>query len=160
MKRLFSALIALGFLVCGTLSPPRAQAANPQADSGPVDGIRFPLTPQGRILTSLRRSFPHNRDIPPGPSLDDANKAALGLPFTLAMVSDLNAFPAPSRTQAPLALHGRFPQGLTVAVLSGVDNALCPALTGNALPAENIYGIAFAATALGPVHNSRIIAAR
>lgn len=148
MKHLSSALIVFWLIACGSLPLPPAWATKPHSDFRPLDGFNFPLTYQGRVLTSLRRSFPDNPGIPLGPSVDEASKAVLNLPFTLAMVSDLDIFPAPPSLQAPLALHGRFRPGLLVAVLSGVHNAFCPALTGNAISTENIYGVSFAATSL------------
>lgn len=112
------------------------------------DGPDFPHDATGRVPTALGRSFAGQPDIPAGPTLDAARRAAAALPFRLALVSDGESWDGTTAPHGPLLLHGRFRAGLPVFILSATTDAVCPAHTGTARTVENVYGTAFAATGL------------
>lgn len=111
----------------------------------PQGGLDFPLDAQGRVLTALRRSFPHNSDLPPGPSLAAARRAASRLPFVMALASVRQADSESISPQATYMLHGAFRPGLPVRILDAAGDA-CTARTGPASQEENVYGTVFPVT--------------
>ncbi len=133
-------------LAWGLWAPHALSAANLPQGLLPQGGLDFPLDNQGRVLTSLRRSFPQSRDLPLGPSLATARRAALRLPFVMALASERQTDSGPASSRGSYMLHGLFPPDLAVWILDTANDAVCLARTGRTRQEESVYGTAFPVT--------------
>lgn len=133
-------------LAFGLWAPHGLSAANLPQGLLPQGGLDFPLDNQGRVLTALRRSFPQSPDHPPGPSLAAARRAALRLPFVVALASERQTDSGPASSRVSYRLHGAFHPGLAVRILDMASDAVCLARTGRTRQEESVYGTAFPVT--------------
>lgn len=134
------------FWICCLVAPVTLSAVGLPEGLLPQGGLDFPLDAQGRVLTSLRRSFPHDRDLPPGPSLAAARRAASSLPFVMTLASARQTDSDSVSPRASCLLHGAFRPGLPVRVLDAAGDAACSARTGPTSQEESVYGTVFPVT--------------
>ena len=103
-------MVGLYWIWC-LVAPCALSAASLPEGLRPQGGLDFPLDAQGRVLTALRRSFPHDQDLPPGPSLAAARRAASRLPFVMALASVRQTDSESVSPRASYMLHGAFRLG-------------------------------------------------